>query len=67
MYGRVLISRIRSSIDRAKREEQCGFREGSGCVDPIFAVRQLCKKYLGVNKEVLMAIMDLANVENMWC
>ena len=40
-------------------EEQCGFREGRGRVDQIFAVRQLCEKYLGVNKELYMAFMDL--------
>ena len=28
-------------------------------VDQIFAVRQLCKKYLRVNREVYMAFMDL--------
>ena len=28
-------------------------------MDQIFAVRQLCKKYLGVNREVYMAFMDL--------
>ena len=28
-------------------------------MDQIFAVRQLCEKYLRVNKEVYMAFMDL--------
>ena len=32
---------------------------GRECVDQVFAVRQLCEKYLGVNKEVYMAFMDL--------
>ena len=59
VYGGILIDRIRSSVDRAIGEEQCGFREGRGCVDQIFAVRQLCEKYLGVNREVYMAFMDL--------
>ena len=51
-YMKVLISidLIRSSVDRLIGKEQCGFREGRGCVDQIFAVRQLCKKYLGVNR-----------------
>ena len=34
-------------------------REGKGCIDQIFVVRQICEKYLGVNKEVYMAFMDL--------
>ena len=56
---KLLIDRISSSVDRVKGEDQCGFSEGRGCVDQIFAVRQLCDKYLGVNKEVYMAFMDL--------
>ena len=64
VYGGVLIDRIRSIIDRAIGEEQCGFREGRNCVDQIFAVRQLCEKYLGVNKEVFMAFMDLEKVHD---
>ena len=59
VYGTILIERIRKSVDRAIGEEQCGFREGRGCVDQIFAVRHLCEKYLGVSKKVYMAFMDL--------
>ena len=28
-------------------------------MDQIFAVRQLCGKYFGINREVYMAFMDL--------
>ena len=59
VYGGILIERIRVSSDRAIGEEQCGFREGRGCVDQIFTVRQICEKYMGVNREVYMAFMDL--------
>ena len=41
VYGGILVECIRSSIDGAIREEQFGFREGRGCVDQVFAVRQL--------------------------
>ena len=30
-----------------------------GCVDQIFAVRQICNKYLGVNRKVYIAFIDL--------
>ena len=59
LYGGILIDRIRSSVDRVIGEEQCGSREGRGCVDQIFVVRELCEKYLGLDKEVYMAFMDL--------
>ena len=35
------------------------FRRGRGCVDQIFAVRQVCEKYLEKGKDVLWAFMDL--------
>ena len=33
-------------------EEQCGFRQGRGCMDQVFAVRQVCEKYLANGKDV---------------
>ncbi len=47
VYGRVLIERIRSKTESVIGEEQCGFRSGRGCVDQLFAVRQIVEKYLG--------------------
>ena len=42
-------------------EVQCGFRalEGSGCMDQVFAVRQVCEKYLANGKDVFWTFMDL--------
>ena len=48
LCGGIFIERIRISFDRAIGDEQVGFREGRGCVDQIFAVRQMYIKYLGV-------------------
>ena len=39
--------------------EQCGFRQGKGCMDQVFAVRQVCEKYLANGKDVIWEIMDL--------
>ena len=44
LYGRVLINRISSETECTIGEEQCGFRRGRGCVDQVFAVRQMCEK-----------------------
>ena len=59
VYGRVLIKRIRVGTEDRICDEQGGFRRGRGCVDQVFAVRQVCEKYLGRNKEVFWAFMDL--------
>ena len=40
-------------------EEQCEFRQGIGCMDQVFAVRQVCEKYLTNGKDVFYAFMDL--------
>ena len=39
------------------KEEQCGFRQGRGCLDQ--AVRQVCENYLSNGKDGFRAFMDL--------
>ena len=41
LYGRVLIKRVRAVTERVIREQQCGFRQGRGCMDQVFAVRKV--------------------------
>ena len=59
LYGRVLIKRVRAKTECAIGEEQCGFMQGRGCMDQVFAVRQVCEKYLANGKDVFWAFMDL--------
>ncbi len=40
-------------------EEQGGFRKGRGCVDKIFAMKRLVERYLGKDKKLYDAFMDL--------
>ena len=58
LCGRV-IKRVRSGTECAIGEEQCGFTQGRGCMDQVFAVRQVCEKYLANGKNVFWAFMDL--------
>ena len=50
LFGRVLIKRVRDGTECAIGEEQCGFRQGKGCMDQVFAVRQVCEKYSQMGK-----------------
>lgn len=59
VYGRILIERVVQRTERLMGEEQCGFRKGRGCVDQIFALRNIMEKSLEVNKELFVAFMDL--------
>ncbi len=46
VYGKVLIKEVREGTEGMIHDEQGGFRRGRGCVDQIFAVRQVCEKHL---------------------
>ena len=59
LFGRVLIKRVRAGTECVIGEEQCGFRQGRECRDQVFAVRQVCEKYLTNWKDVFWAFMDL--------
>ena len=51
--------KLPNSTESAIGEEQCAFRQGGGCMDQVFAVRQVCGKYLANGKDVFWAFMDL--------
>ena len=55
LFGRVLIKRVMASTECAIGEEQCGFKQGRGCMDKVFAVKQVCEKYLANGKYVFWA------------
>ena len=59
LYGKVLIKRVRAGTECATGEEQYGFKQGRGCMDEVFAIRQLCEKYLANGKDVFWVFMDL--------
>ena len=59
LFRRVLIKRVRAGTECAIGEDQCGFRQGRGCMDQVFAVRQVGEKHLANGKDVFWAFMDL--------
>ena len=64
LYGRVLIKRVRAGIGEdgiatPQLGKKCGFKQGRGCLDQVFAVRQVCEKYLANGKDNFWAFMDL--------
>ena len=56
LFGSVLIKRVRAETECAIGEEQCVFRQGRGCMDQVFAIRQVCEKYLANGKDVFWAL-----------
>ena len=59
VYGRVLMNRIKDRTENVISEVQSGFRRGRGCIDQVFAVRQICEKYGRKGKSVYFAFLDL--------
>ena len=59
LHGRVIKKRVRAVTECSIGEEQCGFRQGIGCIDQVIVVRQVCKMYLANRKDVFWALMDL--------
>ena len=59
LYGRVLIERVKACTEHQIGEEQCGFRSGRGCVDQVFALKNVCEKYLDKQRDLYVAFMDL--------
>ena len=50
LYGRVLIKRVRAATECAIGEEQCRFRQESGCVVQVVAVSQVCESISQMGK-----------------
>ena len=42
LYGKVSIKRVRAGTECAIGQEQCGFWQGRGCMDQVFAERHFC-------------------------
>ena len=59
IYGRVLVKRVSVGTECAIGEKQCGFRQCRVCMHQVFAVRQVCEKYLANWKDVYWAFMNL--------
>ena len=55
----MLVKKVRAGTECAIGNKQCGFRQGRGCMDQVFAVRQVCEKYLVNWKYVFWAFKDL--------
>ena len=72
VYGKILIEKVCSLTERLIGEEQCGFLSGKGCVDQVFVMKQMSKKFVDKNKGLYVAYINLektygrADKEAMW-
>ena len=59
IYAGILVGRVRRLIGGFINDEQGGFREGRGCVDQIFTLKQLGEKAREKKRRVYMGFIDL--------
>jgi hypothetical protein len=59
VYGRVLVDRVVKKTEGRISDEQGGFRKGRGCVDQVFALRNVSEKNLEKQKDLYLGFMDL--------
>ncbi|KAI8492323.1 hypothetical protein Bbelb_297760 [Branchiostoma belcheri] len=59
ILARVLLNRLIQHMDDHLPESQCGFREGRGTADMIFAARQLQEKCQEQNRDLYTTFVDL--------
>ncbi len=58
IFCRVLLKRIDQAIDPRLRQEQAGFRKGRGCMDQIFALRNIIEQCLEWNVPLYINFVD---------
>ena len=59
IYARVACGRLRLLTDAVLMDEQGGFRVRRGCVDQLFAVREVIDNVIEKDKVVYAAFVDL--------
>ena len=56
LYGRVLIKRVNAGTECAIGEEQWVFRQGRGCMDQVFAIRQVCERKIAHGERCILGV-----------
>ena len=57
-FCKILLNRIESEIDNKLREEQAGFRKNRGCIDQIFALRNIIEQTVEYNEQLHINFID---------
>ena len=58
VLAKIVINRISSAVDGKLREEQAGFRQGRGCIDQIFTLRNIIEQCIEWQRELYINFVD---------
>ena len=67
VFARVLNDRVKGLTEGSVMDEQGGFRSGRGCLDQIFAVKQVIEKMIEKDKVMFMVFIALEKVYDNVC
>ena len=59
VFTRIMQDRLQVVAENVLPESQCGFQTGRGCVDMIFAARQLTEKSRERNSPLFILFVDI--------
>ncbi|RXN12130.1 endonuclease-reverse transcriptase [Labeo rohita] len=58
ILAKVIIQRISDAVDKSLRNEQAGFRRGRGCIDQIFALRNIIEQCTEWQRQLYINFVD---------
>ena len=58
IMAKIIIQRIIDAIDKQLREERAGFRKGRGCIDQIFALRNIIEQCTEWHRQLYINFVD---------
>ena len=58
VLGKVIITRIRDTVDTRLRREQAGFRRGRGTIEQIFILRNIIEQVIEWNANLYVCFVD---------
>ena len=64
VFARILQDRLQVVAEKVLPESQCGFWKGRGCVDMVFAARQLVEKSREHDESLFVLFVDLRKAYN---
>ena len=72
IFSKIIIARIKTSVDNKLRSEQTGFRKRKGCCDQVFVLRNIIKQCTEWQRQLIINLIDFEKVfdsihrESLW-
>ena len=58
IFSKIIVQRLTDVVDQQLREEQAGFRRGRGCIDQMFALRNIIEQSTEWQRQIYINFVD---------